>query len=309
MLENFLTVGQQVVILFILIGIGFVLDKTKLVGEKCISGITNIVLYFVTPCVIIQSFQREFNADMLVGLGQTGLIAIFSHILCILTAKIFIREKAVAKNKVYRFAIVFSNCGYMSLPLMQAVLGSEGVFYGAAYIAVFNLVLWTYGLLLMSGDKSQISVKKVVTNPGIMGVFVGLFFFLCSITLPELIAQPVSYMASLNTPLPMIVIGFYLARADLKEVWKEKYVYVTLFLRLIFTPLIALACMYFAGIRGVVFVACTISASAPAAAATTMFASKFGGDKELSGSVVAVTTLCSILTMPLLVAVAQLIGA
>lgn len=305
MLTDFLTVGQQVMILFVLIAMGFLLGKTKLIGEEGIAGITNLVLYLVTPCVIIEAFQREYDPSMLLGLGKTCLIALIVHLLAILLARILIREKDRGKNKVYRFAIIFSNCGYMALPLIQTVLGSEGVFYGAAYVAVFNLVVWSYGLLMMSGDKTQLSLKKLLTNPGIMGVVVGLALFLSSVTLPEIIGKPISYMASLNTPLPMLVIGFYLTKSDLRGVWKDKYLYITAAARLLLIPGIAMAGMYLAGVRGTLLTSCTISASASSAAATTMFTSKYGGDRELSGRVVSVTTLLSVVTMPLLVAAAQ----
>lgn len=307
MFENFLTVAQQVVILFILIGLGAILTRAKVLTRECISGMTNLVLYVVTPCVIIESFEREFDQTMLVGLGITCLIAFAVHGIGILLAKLAVHHPDEAKEKVYRFAVIFSNCGYMSLPLMNVVLGSEGVFYGAAYIAVYNIMLWTYGLSLMSGKSEGMSVKKIVTNPGIIGVTIGLILFLSPLSLPEIIASPVGYMASLNTPIPMLVIGFNLVQASPAGVLKAGTTWLVCGLRLIAVPLISFALMYAVGVRGTILVACTISASAPTAAGTTMFAMKFGGDAELAGNLVSVTTLLSVVTMPILVAVAQMV--
>ena len=305
-LENFITVGAQVLVLFLLIGVGALLQKTKMMGDACVTGLTNIVLYFVTPCVIIEAFQRKYDSSMLRGLFATLVIAALSMLLSILLAKLSFHDPDPAKNKVYRFAVIYSNCGYMSLPLMQAILGSEGVFFGAMFIGMFNIILWTYGLYLMTGDRNAIRPVKLITNPGILGVFVGLIFFLTGVRLPEIVLRPISYLSSLNTPIPMFIIGYYLAKADLRSVWKQGYVYLACFLRLILVPVLCFGAMYLCGVRGVILTACTISISAPSAAATTMFATKFGGDRELSGSLVSVTTLFSLVTMPLLVAFSQM---
>ena len=307
MLQNVFTVGTQVVILFVLIAVGFGANKAKIINDKTVAGMTDLILYIVTPCVIINSYQREFDPAMLKALIIAAAASIASFALNIVIAHLAIRDKDKRREKVLRMGVVFSNCGYMSLPLQSALLGSEGVFYGATYVALFNIVLWTYGAAVMSGDVRSISMKKILFNPGIIGTVFGVGLFISSVALPSVIREPISYLAALNTPIPMMIIGYRLASASLKI--KGFNAYLAMFLRLIATPLIFLLGLYMFGIGGALAVSLTVAVSAPCAAATTMFSEKFGGDTSLSAAMVSVTTIISVITMPLIVGLASLISS
>lgn len=306
MLESFLVVGNQVVILFILIAIGFICNKTRLLKPEAVGGMTDLVLYAVTPCILIVSFQRKFNRQMLGVLGLAFLVGVVYHLINIAFAHTLVHDSVDRRKSVLRFALVFSNAGYMAIPLQRALLGEDGVFYGAAVIAVFNVFLWSYGLVLMSGESRHITAKNLVLNPGVIGVAIGFLFFIGSVTLPEVLAKPMRAMADLNTPLPMLIIGYYLADAHLGRVLKDARVYWVMTLRLLVVPLLLLGLMLLFGIRDqTMVVACIIAASAPAAAATTMFSAKFGQDTILSVGLVSYSTLVSIVSMPLVVGLAR----
>lgn len=305
MLENILTVGNYVLILFILIGVGFVCNKTKILTSSSLKEMTNLVLYIVTPCVIINSYQREFDKNMLCGLLITLAAALLSFSINILLTHLLVKDKDKRREKTLRFGAVFSNCGYMSLPLQEAMLGEIGVFYGATYIAVFQIMLWTYGVILMSGSIKSISLKKIIINPGVLSTALGIVLYVFSISIPFTVLEPIKYLGSLNTPVPMVIVGYYLAQASLRL--KGASAYVSLVLRLIVSPLIMIAILLAFGISGDIAIACTIAASAPVAAATTMFSEKFDGDTTLSATFVSITTILSIITMPLVVAVAAMI--
>ena len=305
-IEYFLKVGEQVLVLFVLIGIGYLCGKVKFLDSHTAKRITDIVLYVVTPCVIIHAYQIEFNPSVLKNLGITALCAIGVHLFSVLLVGMVFRNVADNKRKVLKFGTVFSNCGFMSLPLQQAILGDEGVLYGAAFIGVFNIFVWTYGVVCMSGDRKELSVRKIILNPGILGVFVALVLFLFSIKLPTVIGNPVGYMANLNTPLPMLIIGYYLSQSKLSDGLKDKYAWLSALVRLIVIPVISVSIMILAGIKGVILVTVAISSSAPIAAATTMFATKFDRDTELSVNLVSLSTVLSIVTMSCIVAVSQI---
>ncbi len=306
MLESFLIVGHQVVILFILIAIGFICNKTRLLKPEAVRGMTDLVLYAVAPCLLIISFQREFNRQMLGVLGVAFLVGLAYHLLNVAFAHTVVHDPADRRKRVLRFSLVFSNAGYMAIPLQRALLGEDGVFYGAAVIAVFNLFLWSYGLVLMSGENRHVTAKNLILNPGVIGVFLGFIFFISSVTLPTLVVKPMQAMAELNTPLPMLIIGYYLADAHFGRVLKDARVYWVMFLRLLVVPLLLLGLMLLLGIRNqTMVVACIIAASAPTAAATTMFSAKFGQDTILSVGLVSYSTLISIISMPLVVGLAR----
>ena len=304
----FINVLTQVIILFILILLGVVLTKANILTEKGVSSMTDMVLMLVTPCVIIKSFVREFDKSVLKNLLISFLITFILHIGFIVLSRLFIRSKEKATERVLRFGSMFSNCGYMSIPLQQALLGDIGVFYSASFIAIFNFFIWSYGIITISGDKKYLTPKKMVLNPGIIGLALGLVVFLFSIPMPKLILEPISYMASLNTPLPMIIIGYHLTKSNLLCGLKSISCIFAMFLKLILFPALALGGMYLCGVRGDMLVSMLISCSAPTAAITTMFASKFGANTSLSVNMVSLSTILSLITMPCLITLAQYIA-
>lgn len=305
MFENFIMITQQVLVLVILIGVGFACGKKGILTDESSKKITDIVLYVVTPCVMISAFQREFSMHLLGNILITALCASASIIATIFISKLVFHDKNTARKKVLQFSAIFSNCGFMSLPLQKAILGDDGWFYGSIFVAVFNIIVWTYGLVMMSGDKKQMSLKKLAFNPGIVGVLIALLIFVLKIKLPYIISQPVDYLAALNTPLPMLIIGFYLSQANLKNAFTDAGAYLAMAVRLAIVPLLSMVVMKLLNVDSTIMVACVIASSAPTAATTTMFAAKYGRDVELSVSTVASTTIVSIITMPLIVALAQ----
>ncbi len=307
LLSNLLIVGRQVLILFILMALGVICNKVHWLDAKSVKSITNIVLYFVTPCVIINSFATESDPELIPGLFITAIVAALTFAVSIAFAHLCVKDKDADRERIYRYAVVFGNCGFMALPLEYAVLGPTGVFYGAMYIAVFNLFAWTYGIWLMSGNKNEINVKTAVINPGVIGTALGLIIFFAHIKLPEIIGTPIEYLAALNTPLPMIVIGYYLGNLSIKTMLSDKKQYLIAFYKLILIPAAALGMMYFAKVDPVVAVVCTIAAAAPTAANTAMFATLYNKDAELGARLMSVSTLLSLLTLPLLVALSETI--
>lgn len=291
-------------VLFILISVGFLCGKKGLINETAAKKMTDIVLYVVTPCVMISAFQKEFSGETVIKMLTAAAAAIVILIFSTLLVRLVIHEKNESRKKVLRFSVIFSNCGFMSLPLQKELLGDDGWFYGSIFVTVFNIFVWTYGLLDMSGDKKQLSIKKLVFNPGIMGAVAATILFLCRITLPEIIIQPITHLANLNTPVPMLIIGFYLSRAKLKEAFSDVGTYIAMALRLVMIPLTVTFVMAALGLDKTMMIAFVIACSAPTAASTTMFAAKFNRDVELSVGVVAASTILSIITMPLIVSLA-----
>lgn len=334
MLQNFLSVFQQVCILCILIAVGFLCGKLKFFTKESIKHLSTFVLYFVTPCVIINSFNRDFEKEMFKGLMITFAAAIGAHLLNIILAHLVMHDKDESREKVLRFGVVFSNCGYMALPLQQAVLGNEGVFYSAAFIGIFNIMTWTYGVLMMSSSckvkpKSKLPpaaelqqaeqprtdsrkvgtyIRKAFLNPGVVGVALGLIVFFLPVTLPEIVASPIASLAALNTPLPMVIIGFYLSEITSFAVLKNANFWLALVMRLVIAPVISIVIFYFCGIREVVLCALAISVCTPSAANTVMFATIFERDTILGSELVSISTLFSIITMPVIISFVMSLG-
>ncbi len=301
----FITVLTQVIILFILILLGVVLNKTKLLTATGAKNTTDIILYIVTPCVIIKSFIRDYSAELFKNLLIGCLATLLAHILFIIISVLLLKDRNLSKQKVLQFGTIFSNCGYMAIPLLQAVLGNDGVFYGATYIAVFQVIIWSYGIFLMGDGIKTITPKKILLNPGLIGFVIAFLIFTLQIPVPKIAYEPISYMASLNTPLPMIIIGYHLANSDIVAGLKDLKLLFASILKLFVLPIIVIFAFYICGLRGTLPLALSICASAPTAAICTMFASKFERATSLSATMVSLTTIFSIISMPLVVTLAE----
>ena len=311
MIENFLIVAQQVAILFVLMGFGAVMRRRGFFKDNAIDGIVNVLLLAVTPCLIVDVFQRPFDPSMLKGLGCAFVLAVLIHVVLIVLSRFAVRHRNEDVRRPLRLAAVFSHAGFMGIPLEQAILGDVGVFYGVVYIVVFNLFIWSWGLRTMcaAGNREQGrgNRAKMIVNPGTVGLAFGAPLFFLSVKLPEVIAVPIHHMANLNTPLAMIVIGYALAGAEFGKVLRMGAVYVATGVRLVVCPLLAIVALYpfRAALDRNMMLAMVIAASAPVAAMVSMFAQKYGRDVDVSVAVVSGTTLLSILTMPVVIALAM----
>ena len=305
MLGSFIDVGTQVLILFILICVGVLLSKVGLITDKGSRTMTDVVLFAVTPCVIVNAFQREYRPELLSGLLTALAAAFLALAFSVLLAELLYRKKDIDRGAVLKFTVVFSNCGFMALPLQQAILGDDGVFYGAAFVAMFNIFMWTYGLLTMSRKTELKSALKAVLNPGIIGTLIGVLLFAFSVKLPTVLATPISMLAALNTPIPMLVIGYHLTRTDLRKVLRDKEAYLAMTFRLILIPLAVMGVMVALKLDPTVTTATVIAVSAPVAAFTTMMATKYGRDTELSAGIVSASAIFSLVTMPLIVGLTE----
>ena len=319
-MENLVTVARQVAILFVLMGFGAVMRRAGFFKENAIDGLVNILLLVVTPCLIVDVFQRPFDPSMLKGLGLAFVVASFVHIVLIVLAKLVVRHPDENVRRPLLLAAVFSNAGFMGIPLEQAVLGDEGVFYGIVYVVVFNLFMWSWGLNKMKNEEVRMKTvggRKIphssfftlhsFVNPGTAGIALGAPLFLFSVKLPEVLGVPIHHMANLNTPLAMIVIGYALAGAEFGKVMRTGAVYVATVLRLVACPLLLLVALwpFRASLDRNMMLAMVVAASAPVAAMVSMFAAKYRRDVDVSVSVVSGTTLLSILTMPVVIALAM----
>lgn len=306
-LSSFLTVGTQVAILFILVGVGFLLGKLKKIDEHTSLGLTDLVIYVISPAMQVVAFQRPLEEKTLHLFGVQILLAAAVQILVILLILPAVRSKDARRRRTLQFSASFSNCGFMAFPLQTSLLGSIGIFYGSAYSVVFAVLVWTFGVYLLTGDKRQLNWKPLLLNPGIIGSAVALTLYLGKITLPPILFRPLELLSYLNTPLPMLILGYQLSQADLRSAFRGWDTWCSAGMRLIVSPLCAIALCWLFHVDKTVAMATVIAASAPPAMLLSMFSAKFGGDTSLSSSVVSFHTLLSALTMPLMLALAQMI--
>jgi predicted permease len=309
-MQNLLTVALQVGILFALMSVGAICRKLKQIDESSVKGMVNVLLMVVTPCLIISVFQRKFDPAMMRSFATAFVIAFMAHIVMIIISSLISRgnEKSLPVLKV---ATVFSNAGFMGIPLEQALLGDEGVFYGVVYVVMFNLFMWSWGLSAMKDTGGKLIFPKInrmmFFNPGTIGIAIGVPLFLFSVELPQVLKSPVDMLADLNTPLAMLIIGYYLAGAKFSSILRNLSAYIASTFRLIVFPMIFVLILYLLrdSLDRTMMLALVIPASAPVGAMVTMFAAKHNRDVDLSVGLVSGTTILSIITMPIVIAIAM----
>ena len=306
MIDNFVNVFGQVMVLFILMVIGVVCGRTNIIDENSESNIAEITLYISTPCVIISAFQTEFNQERMHGLVVTLIVSAVIYAFGILLASITIQDIMQGRRSVMRFGAVFGNCGFMGLPLAQTMFGDEGTFYAAAIIALFNLLIWTYGYLLMaSGAAKALPIKKLILNPGIIALGIGLLLFVTSKRLPTSLYSALKHTGNINTPLGMFLVGSRLSRENFKNVFKLGKGWLCTAERLVIIPIVTVFALYFAGITCKAAFVSIIAGCAPAASTTAMFAVLFHHDESFAAKIVSAQTILSAITMPIVIGVAQ----
>lgn len=307
-METVKILTEQTVVMFVLILFGVFLYKKGVFTKKGGKQLSNFVVSAVCPVLIFTSFQKEMDERLVSGLLLSFLLALISHGVLIAIASIFFGKKLRGEDyAVEQFTVVYSNCAFLGIPLVSAVYGSDGVFFVTAYIALFNLLSWTHGVMIMTGSVSVKSLLNVLKAPAVVATVLGIVFFFTGLILPDIVLEPLNYIASLNTPLAMLVSGIMIAQSDLKKAVRKSGIYLTAAAKLIVGPLLLI--LLFIPFRGETMAVNTaiIAASAPTAASTIMFSNKFGRNGVYASEIFAVSTIASVFTMPLMIMAADMI--
>ncbi|MCR5149669.1 MAG: AEC family transporter [Clostridiales bacterium] len=310
--ENILIAGEQVLILYLMVIIGAISDRAGVFTEKTAKKCTDLLFYVVTPAKIIESFLTlEYSDKALGGLFTATGVGLLMHCVSGVIIAPFFKKAPADDAAVYKYACVYGNCGYMGLPLAQAVFGNEGVFYCSAVIISFQIFTFTHGVRIMektNGEKPKIDFKKLLLNPGVIPVFVGLPLFILRAELPNIIMTPVQSIASLNSPLAMLIFGTYIANTNFKSLFKQWRILPVAGYKLIIMPAIMTAIAYFAGLRGTLLCTVVMCSATPPANNTVMFSAKYDRNTSLASQTVAAVSLVSVLSLPAVIAAAQMIA-
>ena len=299
-MDAFLSVILEVAVILILIVIGYFTVKKGMFTKESLGSITSFLLYIVTPCLIVSSFLSAESGKLD---GWTLLLAAvlpaLSIVISIALSYLFFRKEPSGRRRVLRFSMIFCNVGFMGIPLVEGIVGSEGVLYGSFFIAVFNIFCWTYGYVMMGGGK--VRLKALLLNPGV----IGLPLYLLDVPVPALFVEPVELISALNTPLAMIVVGGYIAQVKLRAFVSDLAVYKMAVLRLVVAPLLYLALVWLLRPDETLLMSTVIQAATPVAANCVLFAVQYDSDAELASKSVAVSTALSVVTIPLLTVLVQ----
>lgn len=318
---SFFDVLITVVFLLVLAVPGFIFAKAKMLPKSASETLSTIVLYGCQPILIFTSFQGcAFNPDIGLNMLLVAGIAVIVHLIMFALVKLlFIEWQKDDKIKLVKYLSVFSNCGFMGLPFLQSLftdtsLQAELVIYCAVVLAVFNVLNWTFGVYIITNDKKEISAKKILLNPVIIAVAISLILFFAmqkpffDFTTNGTVAYKIvsKLMATLNflsnmvTPLSMFVIGIRLANVNFKQLVTDKWAYIAMSVKLILMAFVTMFIVAYLPIASTIKYTVFFLLSMPSATSGAMMAVQYGKDGDFASVCVVLSTVCSIITLPLL---------
>lgn len=324
---NFLPLVHAIAMLFLLLVIGYICGKTRVVDSVASKKLSRLVITITNPALIIYSLiKMEYSAEnlgigfgtFLFGLAFHAILAVFSYFCCL-------RLTPLDERKITEFTIIFGNVGFIGFPILESLLGDKGLFMGAFFVASFNIVLWTWGLSILARGRKDIplSVKKVLLNWGTVPCYIGITLYLAKGLLPTLLPEGVtsvfttyvspplmqafSYVAPMCTPISMLIIGALLASRTPRQLLTNGKIYYLCTLKLVIFPLLICGAMKLFGMDSEWIWFGTIVAAMPSATVVTMLAELHDVAPEYSAQVVGTTSLLSVLSMPFVLLLAQIL--
>ena len=301
---------QQIVQLFLMIFMGYLIVKTGLVRDDDSKVLSKIILYLIVPCVIINAFQVDYTTDTVKGL----LIAFAASVLTqvVLLIVISAAGKLLHLNEVEVASVYYSNSGNLIVPIVTFILGQEWVLYGCVFMSVQLVFLWTHCKKIISREASY-DWKKILLNINMISIFIGVVLFFTKIFLPEIIGNTLASVGTMIGPASIIVTGMLFAGMNLKQIFANKRVYFITFLRLIAVPLIALVLIKLSNLASFsadgnkIMLIVFLAIITPSASTVTQMCQVYGNDSKYASAINVMTTLLSIITMPVMVMLFQMI--
>lgn len=302
---NVLPVVNQIIMLFLVMGVGLMLRKLDVFKDGVIKGMNSLLLMVTWPALMIVTTQKDYTPETL----RNFLLVLAASMVIMAGASVALSFmfRRLGRERAPSLAMLSAmpNAGFFGIPIIQALYGDIGLLYLSAYIVGFSMVLWTVGVSLFAGfGKKQL---KNLLNPGLICGILGISLFLLRIHLPAPLTSAVSQLAAMNTPLSMLIVG---ARMDTlrPRMLADGQMWIAVLVKLVLLPMAALCVLRLMGVTDITLVLITAATAMPAAASTQILTERYGGDVFFSAKTTSVSTLCSVLTLPLMLLIAGLLA-
>lgn len=302
-MEKLLTMQTAMLILLFT---GYVLEKKNIMPETFRKALTDFIIRFILPCNIIKSFLIKFDMQILQDCMAILLVSCGTQVFSLVLARAFYGRTADGKRQPLLYATQISNAGFLGSPIAESLYGAQGLLYASVYLIPQRIMMWSMGVACFSGVRGKGVLKKVLTHPCIVAVMIGLVLMLAQLPLPDWFITPLSMVGGCNTALSLIVIGGVLAELDPRRVMNlQASVYCAV--RLLVIPLAVLGGCLVMGLESLVVQTAVILAGMPAPLTTAMLASQYGKDEEFAVSLIFLSTVASMVTIPALCLVMTLL--
>ena len=286
-----LTILKTVLGLLLLMGIGFLCSKVGLIDQPAEKQLTGLLLKVVQPVYLFVAYQRAFDRGLLRDFMICMAMAAFAFLVMILLPYLFFR-KGSRDREVGLLLTAFPNTGFFGIPLISGVYGAEGVFYLTTMITMFNVLLWTYGVLLMSGKRETVkNTMKRLVSPSLIAIVAGLVCFSLGLLLPEAVTSPFTKLGNMNTPLAMLISGAVVARANFREGLRDPMVYKISLVRVLLLPMAVALCLFWLPVNPMLVTIVVLASGFSVGSAPLMFCVQYDKNSVLAGECVAFTSV------------------
>lgn len=286
--------------MLLLIAVGVVCGRLGLIDGAAEKKLSGLLVNVIQPAFLFMAFQQPFDGAMFASFWVCMGLAALAFLVLVLAPRLLL-PKAMADREVSLLLLTFPNVGFFGAPIVLSMYGEQGVFYLSTVIMVFNLLLWTYGVVVASGEKleGKTALKKLM-SPVLAGVLLGLGCFCLGFTVPEAVASPLSMLGNMVTPLSMLLIGSIVSRADIGEGIKNKQVYGICLGRTVILPLLVALLLFWLPVNRMLVIIVTLCAGFPCASMALVLSVQYNKNSVLAGECAALTALLCVGTTPLL---------
>lgn len=296
---------KSVISLFLIMLVGVYGSKRNIITAEVNKALINILIEIALPFMILASFVFTYDETIKLNVLKTFIYSPIVYIIMAIVSVILLIPIQKDKRTILHFSNIFTNTGYIGFPILNAMYGAEAVIYGSVFNMFFVIFLWTYGIFLFTGtiDKDNLrkEILKIVLNPSILAVILGMIIMVFDIVIPELLLNTIRAVGNITGPLSMIIVGATLAKVEFKNSLKDPSIYYGMATRLIIIPLVIYLISILIGDRGIVSNAVIVMSSMPAAAMTSILAENYELEPEYAATMVLMTTVSALLTIPVLV--------
>ncbi|KHD35421.1 permease [Clostridium acetobutylicum] len=291
-------VFEQIFILFLIMGIGYYAAKSKIIDEDTASHLSNFIVSITLPLMILTSFNVEYSRKTVITIINLLVFSVAAFIISIVIGKIISFKFAMDKRDILMFMSIFSNCGFIGFPVLKVVYGNKGVLYTSIFNLVYNVFIWTIGIVIINDKREKIDYKKILFNHNIIAVIVGVFLMLLSIKIPYVMSSTFNLIGAMTAPLSMIVIGSILSGVDFNDIFKDWSLYYIAILRLIIIPLIIYLALKPFQINKIVIGVIIICEAMPGGTLCPILAKSCNRNFKYASKIVLITTILSMMTIP-----------
>lgn len=303
-MAQFLSFYKELMILYIIASVGYIAKRSGIFTKEADGALTQLILYITLPALILYSLDFPLSSSLLKDFGILIFLSILYLGLSCLIAYYIAKRGSLSseRNGVYQGLIIFGNQGFLGYAICQVLFLREGIMYAAIFNLFYLILIWTYGIYIIAKNMMFFSWKTLILNPGTVATFIGIIVFFLPLGWPEIFNKLFQSLGTPTTPLSMLLIGSFIADLELRKVWemsKDRYIWIAVFLKLLFIPMVIVSFSIFK-IKFTVLAVAVLVAAMPSAPTTSFYAKKYGGDAAYASMGVCITTLLLPITLPVL---------